>query len=123
MKKVFFLFTLIFASLLISINSEGKSPLAREQVLQDDSLLVVFDSNSGALIKLERKSTHWIIERRSELGVSFRLHVPLPERRYNFILGQKQHAEKVEKISENEIRLQWKNLVSEYGILRSRTRI
>lgn len=115
MKKVFFLFTLIFASLLISINSEGKSPLAREQVLQDDSLLVVFDSNSGALIKLERKSTHWIIERRSELGVSFRLHVPLPERRYNFILGQKQHAEKVEKISENEIRLQWKNLVSEYG--------
>src|SRR5450759_2507711 len=34
---------------------------------------------------------------------------------YNFIFGQKQHAEKVEKISENEIRLQWKNLVSEYG--------
>jgi hypothetical protein len=115
MRKFFFLCTFIFAALLISINSAGKSASIKEIVLQDDSLLVAFDSNSGALIKFERKSTNWMIQRRAELGVSFRLLVPLPDRRYNFVFGQKQNADKVEKISESEVRLQWKNLVSEYG--------
>lgn len=86
-----------------------------EVVLENDSLLVAFDSNSGAIIRMERKSTHWLIERRAELGVSFRLHVPMADRRYNFVLGQKQHALKVEKISANEVCLQWKNLISENG--------
>jgi hypothetical protein len=115
MKKYYTGCILIFATLFISVFSSGNSTFAADPVLQDDSLLVVFDSNTGALVHLERKSTHWIIERRAELGVSFRMHVPLPERRYNFILGQKQHADRIEKISDTEIRLRWKNLVSEYG--------
>jgi hypothetical protein len=45
-----------------------------EVVLQDDELLVSFDPVTGALTRMERKSTHWIIERRPALGVSFRLH-------------------------------------------------
>ena len=64
---------------------------------------------------MEDKSTHWVIERRPELGVSFRLFAPLPDRRYNPVLGQKQHAVEVKKVSSKEIKLQWKNLASENG--------
>jgi hypothetical protein len=88
---------------------------AGEVVLQDSEVLVAFDAGSGALTRMERKSTQWNIERRPALGVSFRLHAPLPERRTNFVLGTKQRAASVEKISDSQVRLQWKDLVSEYG--------
>src|ERR1035437_9546272 len=65
---------------------------AAEVILQDKTLLVAFDAKSGALTHLEDKSTHWIIERRPQLGMSFRLHAPLPGRRYNFVLGEKQEG-------------------------------
>ncbi len=70
---------------------------ASEVSLQDEKLLVAFDTNSGALTRLEDKSTHWILERRPELGISFRLHAPLPNRRYNFVLGQKQRVSELTK--------------------------
>jgi hypothetical protein len=88
---------------------------AGEVVLQDRELLVAFDPVSGALTRMERKSTRWTIERRSALGVSFRLHAPLPEQRANFVLGTKQRAISVQKISSNQVRLQWKDLFSEHG--------
>jgi hypothetical protein len=84
-------------------------------VLEDSELLVAFDKVSGALTRIERKSTHWPIQRRPELGISFRLLVPLPGRRDNLVLGQKQRATSVEKVSESECRLQWKDLQSEHG--------
>jgi hypothetical protein len=86
-----------------------------EVVLEDAQLLVAFDSGSGALTRLERKSTRWVIERRPELGVSFRLLVPLPNQRANFVLGQKQRAASVQRLPGNQVRLEWKNLVSEHG--------
>jgi hypothetical protein len=88
---------------------------AQEVILQDDQILVAFDRESGALTRIERKSSHWIIQRRPALGASFRLHAPLPNRRDNFVLGSKQRAVSVEKISTNQVRLRWKDLVSEHG--------
>ena len=86
-----------------------------EVVLQDRMLLVAFDAQSGALTRMERKSPRWAIQRRPELGVSFRLFVPLPHRRDNFVLGQKQRAVEVKKLSDHQVRLEWKNLISEHG--------
>lgn len=86
-----------------------------DMVLEDDELLVGFDKSSGALTRLERKSTHWVIERRPALGVSFRLLAPLPDRRDNFVLGRKQKAAEVTKTSDHEVQLRWENLVSEHG--------
>ncbi len=86
-----------------------------EVVLEDTHLLVAFDSNSGALTRMVRKSTGWVIERRPELGVSFRLLAPLPHQRANFVLGQKQRAASVQKVGDNQVRLEWKNVVSEHG--------
>src|ERR1035437_10293577 len=96
----------------ISVNF---SALAGVVTLEDQSLLVRFDSDSGALTRLENKAAHWVIERRPELGVTFRLHAPLPDRRDNFVLGQKQRAVEVKKLSEQQVRIQWNNLMSEHG--------
>lgn len=84
-------------------------------VLEDKELLVAFDKKSGAITRIERKSTKWLIHRRPELGISFRLLVPMRGRRDNFVLGQKQRAVSVEKTSEHEVHLQWKDLLSEHG--------
>jgi hypothetical protein len=89
------------------------SAAAGEVTLEDSALLVAFDSDSGALTRLVAKTTNWTIVRRPELGVSFRLFAPLPDRRWDPVLGQKQKAAEVKKNSDHEIRLQWQNLVSE----------
>lgn len=88
---------------------------AAELILEDSRLSVSFDTTSGALTKLEDKSLHWMIERRPDLGISFRLHAPLPGNRYNFVLGQKQRAASIQKIANNKIAIEWKNLVSDRG--------
>jgi len=89
--------------------------VAKEVVLQDSKTLVAFDSNTGALTRLVSKTTNWTIERRPSLGISFRMLVPLPNRQDNFILGQDQRAVRVEKISDREVVIEWKELKSQHG--------
>ena len=103
--------------LLIPLTALLASALASaaEISLEDSRLAVSFDTTTGALTKLEDKTLHWTIERRPELGVSFRLHAPLPQERYNFVLGQKQRVASIRKIAANKIAIEWKNLVSERG--------
>jgi hypothetical protein len=85
--------------------------------LEDSELRVTFDRASGALTGLEYKPSRWLIQRRPELGVSFRMQAPLPARHDNFILGQKQHAARVENQG-NRVQLEWRQLVSEHaGVL------
>lgn len=88
---------------------------ADEVVLENEELLVAFDKGSGALTRMTRKATNWVIERRPELGASFRMLVPLPGRDANFVLGRKQRALKVEKISEGQVQIVWKDPSSEHG--------
>lgn len=114
MNSKSFPFLLISAVVCCLLLTAAQPLQAQEVVIQDDSLLVAFDSHSGALTRLERKSTGWTVERRAELGASFRLLVPLPGRRDNFILGAKQRAS-VEKVSGREMRIRWENLLSEHG--------
>jgi hypothetical protein len=108
----------LVATLLLFSILALPAAFAGEVTLEDNSLLVAFDTDSGALTRMVNKTTGWTIERRPELGVSFRLFAPLPNRRWDPVLGQKQHAVEVKKISDNQVELQWKNLVSESdGIL------
>ncbi len=105
-------------SIFLSVLLFSQISFAGEVVLQDNKMLVAFDSNTGTLIRMENKTTGWNIERRPELGMSFRIFVPMPDRRYNFILSQKQKAFKVEKVSDNEVQIVWRNLLSEHdGVL------
>src|SRR5580693_1128534 len=93
----------------------ASSAFAREVKLEDTAMLVAFDSHSGALTRLVDKTDQWTIERRPELGVSFRMFAPLPDRRWDPIYGTKQKAVEVKKLSGHEVRLQWKNLNSDTG--------
>ena len=86
-----------------------------EVVLEDQELVVAFNRESGALTRMERKATQWMIQSRPALGASFRLLAPLPKRHDNYILGHKQRATGVTKVSANQVLLQWDNLVSEHG--------
>jgi hypothetical protein len=108
-------FPRLFLLLLVITVAQARSALASEITLEDQRLAVGFDSASGALTRLEDKSLHWVIERRPELGISFRLHAPLPQRRYNFVLGQNQRVAEIRKIGDNKLFIQWKNLLSEHG--------
>jgi hypothetical protein len=83
--------------------------------LQNRQIHVAFDSRSGALVQLEDKTTHWVVERRPTLGVSFRMFAPLPDRNYNPIFSQDQQATEVKKLSDRAIQLVWKNLLSRNG--------
>ncbi|MGF7079763.1 DUF6259 domain-containing protein [Mucilaginibacter sp. UYCu711] len=100
--------------LCVAFVAKAKPRFDKEVIIQDDSLLVAFDAGTGALVRMERKSTHWLIERRPELGTSFRMLVPLPKQRSNYIMGQGQPA-RVEKISEHEVRIHWDKLTSDRG--------
>lgn len=105
----------ILAALCVVITRLAQPTFAGEVTLEDSSLRAEFDTDSGALTSLEDKTARWVIERRPELGLSFRLLVPLPGRRDNFVLGQKQHATEVRKLSDNAARIEWKDLISEHG--------
>jgi hypothetical protein len=99
----------------VELTAEQAAAVSGEVILQDQHLLVAFDPASGALTRLQRKSTRWSIQRRPALGASFRLLAPLPERRDNFVFGTKQRAASVEKISDRQVRLEWKDILSEHG--------
>jgi hypothetical protein len=99
----------------VEMSAGQAASIAGEVVLQDSEFLVAFDPASGALTRMEHKPTQWTVERRPALGASFRMLVPIPNRRANFVLGQMQKAASVEKVSESQVRLQWKDLVSEHG--------
>jgi hypothetical protein len=99
----------------IEMNAQQAAALAGEVVLEDSEFLVAFDPVSGALTRMEHKATNWTVERRPALGVSFRMLVPLPGRRTNFVLGPKQRAASVKKNSGNRVQLVWENLRSEHG--------
>lgn len=106
---------LAILSAALSIGSAARTVQADEITIEDNWVSVSFDSDSGALTRLVDKSTHWTIERRPQLGDSFRLFAPLPNRRYNPVFGQDQRAAMVRKVSDHQIEMQWTNLISQNG--------
>ena len=115
MKAIMGLFVNVRLFVLCLIAFPACFCAAGEVTLEDNSIRIAFDGVSGAVTRLEDKSTHWVMERRPALGISFRLFAPLPDRRYNPVFGQNQPAGEVIKVSDNEVHLQWTNLVSENG--------
>lgn len=92
-----------------------QTAFAKDVVIRDNKMLVAFNSQTGALARLVSRNPDWTIERRPDLGISFRMLVPLPGRQDNFILGQKQRVSSIEKVSEHEVVIVWKNLRSQHG--------
>lgn len=85
--------------------------------LENQKLLLEFNSESGALIKILAKDTGWKILDRPELGLSFRLLVPISEElRNNQVHGERQSLAHL-VVAENRLSAQftWDNIVSEKG--------
>jgi hypothetical protein len=61
-------------------------------VLENDALRLRFSRQTGCLIELVARETGWYVLDRPELGLSFRLMVPLPGRRNNPVYGERQAA-------------------------------
>jgi hypothetical protein len=61
-----------------SMPVSGKHTASGEVILEDATFFIAFDAVSGALTRLKQKSSGWEIQRRPELGLSFRLHGGLP---------------------------------------------
>lgn len=104
-----------FASALFAFTAlAGFSAQGEEVTLKDKSWVVTFDKSSGALTSLDSKLTHWTIQGRPELGISFRLTIHTNGQDI-FVLGRDQKSVEVKKLSAHQIRLQWQNLVAEDG--------
>ena len=82
--------------------------------LSNDNLELTFDKKSGALIGLTAIQTGWEILNRPNLGLSFRLLVPLPERRNNPVFGEKQILTSID-IQKDSVTFVWEKINSEYG--------
>lgn len=84
-------------------------------VLENDQLSLRFDQRTGALVAFTSKATGWSWQTRPELGESFDLFVPTPERHYNPVLGVRNRLTSFHKFADSgRLDLIWSHLKSEY---------
>ncbi|MDP7740770.1 MAG: DUF6259 domain-containing protein [Lentisphaeria bacterium] len=84
-------------------------------VVENEHLYAEFDGRTGAMTRLTGKDTGWDIQRRPELGLSFSMLLPLPDRRNNQINGNDQDAPQIERPDESSVVLTWRLLKDEHG--------
>lgn len=85
-------------------------------VLANDTLRLEFDRKTGALVHIATADGTWQILDRPQLGLSFRLLVPLPGRRNNNVLGEKQQLTNLELDPDGRRAcFTWQGITSELG--------
>ena len=84
-------------------------------IVRSDTLCAAFSPENGALIGLEAPGTGWVIHRRPELGLSWRLLVPLGEdKRNNPVYGEKQALTEC-RAEDDGATFVWDGVTSERG--------
>lgn len=82
-------------------------------ILDAKSLKLTFSKENGALVGMEAGETGWVIHRREELGLSWRLLVPVNEElRDNPVYGEKQTLSSWER-TQDGLRFVWDGVESE----------
>ena len=82
-------------------------------ILKSGSLEAFFSEKNGALTGMKSLKTGWIIHRREELGLSFRLLVPVhDELRNNPVFGEKQKLASY-TANDREVKFRWNGVESE----------
>ncbi len=85
-------------------------------ILENQNLRVGFDVHSGALVSLENKITGWRIQNRRELGRSFVIFAPMPDRHFNPVLSEKNKLASFTKSPDGKsLKFVWQNLESEHA--------
>lgn len=84
--------------------------------LKNETLRMEFDKSNGALVGLTAVKTGWQILNRRHLGLSFRLMIPIPNRRNNPVFGEKQLLSSLKIDTEsNKAIFVWNGITSEFG--------
>jgi hypothetical protein len=82
-------------------------------ILENSSIKITINEVSGAIEQILNKETGWKIGKRSELALSFRMNVPLPNQRYNPIVGANQKKPIFEiDLNNKNVKIIWKELKS-----------
>jgi hypothetical protein len=85
----------------------------KEYLLKTKSLELRFCADTGALVSAVAPETGWVIHRRAELGLSWRLLVPVNEElRNNPVYGEKQRVSTAE-CGDDFVRFTWDRVSSE----------
>jgi hypothetical protein len=85
-------------------------------VLANETLHLEFDEETGALTHIAAADGSWQLLDRPQLGLSFRLLVPLPHQRNNNVLGEKQRLQSAEVATDGRsARFLWHGVQSELG--------
>ena len=86
-------------------------------VLEDQTVLAVFDAKTGAWIDLQYKTGGWKIQKRAELGQPFRAYAAWKDRLFNPISGLRCHLVRatIDALSQ-QINFQWDQLHTSGGI-------
>jgi hypothetical protein len=98
-------------------DSDRLYPLSPKRIaLENADVRVEFDATTGALTRFENKRSHWVISQRPEMGESFEMFVPMPDRDYNPVLGARNRVRSAAKSPDGKrLTLVWDNLESEYA--------
>jgi len=84
--------------------------------LQNKTLKLEFSKENGALVALTAVQTGWKILDRPQLGLSFRLLVPMEGRRNNPVYGEKQKVSSIQPdLGKNRIIFGWDTVMTERG--------
>jgi hypothetical protein len=85
-------------------------------ILENNTLRLVFSKDNGALIELTAVQTGWKILDRPQLGLSFRLLLPMEGMRNNPVYGEKQKVSSIQHDAErNCVTFTWDGIMSERG--------
>lgn len=83
--------------------------------LAGKGIRLAIDRHTGAIARLESTETGWRVTDRPELGAGFRLLIPLPGRRNNLAYGERQAPPEIERVTDSEVVLSWRQVRSEHG--------
>jgi hypothetical protein len=80
-------------------------------ILEDQKVRTVFDAKTGAWIDFQHKTTGWKVQKRAELGQSFRAYVTRQDRLFNPVSGLGcRLARATVDLSSQQINLEWDRL-------------
>lgn len=84
--------------------------------LENDEVRISFDAESGAITAFVYKKTGWQIQHSPQLGESFRVFAPAPDRSYNPAIGARNKVASIKRSDDgHSITIEWKGLESEYS--------
>ncbi len=83
--------------------------------IETENLRLEFDQGNGSLVGIFSKKANWNVIKRSHLGLSWRMMVPLEGRRNNEAWGHEQEMTPVCQAGEDYVRFTWEQITTRYG--------